>query len=346
MTASRHDGEYGACAVPDSPIAFHKPDRSSGLPSDPARLPAGRGHKGNPTPCPSPPQAHRVRTETAGVVIENGGKRWSVYHSRMLRKGWSRNNGHSCPLNFWKPGLAFRAMFCRRLLHFVSAIVMAFLVFFLEMGCVASPPPDAEGILREARLTPTLRPAILEARIRDEESTTPVTMELKEGVIRYRFPGQDRELQLKLGDVKTTLSERVGGLHHAVSGAQLHDPVGGTGLSYQDLSLGFLYWPSPEFRGEEIVKTRPCWKLDLQSPPGEEIYGVARVWIDKESGALLRIEGYDKQGRLLRRFEIVSAQKTHGIWMLRQMRIEGFEPGKSVAVSRHYLEVSGLKPLP
>ena len=68
---------------------------------------------------------------------------------------------------------------------------------------------------------------------------------------------------------------------------------------------------------------------------------MARVWIDKQSGALLRIEGYDKQGRLLRRFEIVSAQKTNGVWMLKQMRIEGFEPGKDRAVSRHYLEVTG-----
>jgi hypothetical protein len=200
---------------------------------------------------------------------------------------------------------------------------------------------DAESILREARLTPTLRPAVLEATIRDEDARTPIRIGLKDGVISYLFQGQDRELLLRLGGESTILSERIGRRTVPVTGSRLHDPVGGTGLSYQDLSLGFLYWPRPELKGEEAVRTRPCWKIDLQAPAGETIYGVARVWIDKQSGALLRIEGYDKQGRLLRRFEIVSAQKANGVWMLKQMRIEGFEPGKERAVSRHYLEVTG-----
>ena len=196
---------------------------------------------------------------------------------------------------------------------------------------------DAETILREARLTPTLRPAVLEATIRDEDARTPIRIGLKDGVISYLFQGQDRELLLKLGGESTVLSERIGGRTVPVTGAKLHDPVGGTGLSYQDLSLGFLYWPRPELKGEESVRTRPCWKIDLQAPAGEEIYGVARVWIDKQSGALLR---------MLRRFEIVSAQKTNGVWMLKQMRFEGFEPGKDRAVSRHYLEVSGAASSP
>ena len=90
-----------------------------------------------------------------------------------------------------------------------------------------------------------------------------------------------------------------------------------------------------------MVRTRNAWKIDLQAPAGESLYGVARVWIDKESGAILRIEGYDKQGLLLRRFEIISAQKIDGLWMLKQMRIESFTPGNPSPVSRRYLEVLG-----
>jgi hypothetical protein len=249
-------------------------------------------------------------------------------------------------LNFPKPGLAFGAVTSRRFMHFLSTIVFAFLATFIQAPGLASPTPDAEGILREARLTPTLHPALLEARIRDEESTTPVTIELKDGMIRYCFPGQGRELQLKLGDEKTALSERVGDRIHVISGAQLHDPVGGTGLSYQDLSLGFLYWPRPELKGEDTVGIRRCWKIDLQAPANEAVYGVTRVWIDKEFGGILKIEAYDKTGLLLRRFQLISPQKIDGLWILKQMRIEGFEPGKSGAVSRHYLEVSGLKTHP
>jgi hypothetical protein len=137
------------------------------------------------------------------------------------------------------------------------------------------------------------------------------------------------------------LLEKKNGVTQRVSGSRLHDGIRDTGVNYQDLSLGFLYWPRPTLQGEETIRTRPSWKIDLQAPAGEEIYGVARVWIDKDSGAILRIEGYDKKGFLLRRFEIVSAQKLDGLWMLKQMRIESFAPGNPNPLTRRYLEVIG-----
>jgi negative regulator of sigma E activity len=69
---------------------------------------------------------------------------------------------------------------------------------------------------------------------------------------------------------------------------------------------------------------------------------VVRVWLDQASGALLRIEGFDWQGRLLRRFEVVSGQRIDGQWMLKQMRIERFSPESSTrAIGRSYLEILG-----
>jgi hypothetical protein len=199
----------------------------------------------------------------------------------------------------------------------------------------------AQEILEEARMNPTSHQASLRARIRGEGSVTPMKIRLGEGLIRYEFSEPEQTILLSLGADQTQISERTGGVTRPLPSARLHDPVRGTGVTYEDLSLGFLYWPRPVVQGEEVVKTRPAWKIDLQAPAGEPLYGVARVWIDKESGAILRIEGYDKKGLLLRRFEIISAQKIDGLWMLKQMRIESFEPGNPDPVSRRYLEVLG-----
>ena len=212
---------------------------------------------------------------------------------------------------------------------------------FLLSGNAILRAQNAEEILQAARLTPTLKPAILNARIRSEEKTSPVRLILKDRVISYEFSDPSQVILLKLNPENTKLLEKKDGKTLPIAPSHLHDQVRDTGVSYQDLSLGFLYWPRPVLRGEETVKTRPCWKIDLQAPSDEPIYGVARVWIDKESGAILRIEGYDKKGLLLRRFEIVSAQKLYGLWMLRQMRIESFTPGNSSPTSRCYLEVLG-----
>ena len=202
---------------------------------------------------------------------------------------------------------------------------------------------SAKEILESARLSPTARPASLCAQIRGEEKTTPLCISLKDHVISYEFSDPAQTIQLKLDPNRTQLIEKKSGEITPITGANLHDQIRDTGITYQDLSLGFLYWPRPILQGEEVVKTRPAWKIDLQAPSGEPLYGVARVWIDKESGAILRIEGYDKKGLLLRRFEIVSAQKIDGLWMLKQMRIESFDPGKSYPTSRRYLEVLGKK---
>ena len=200
---------------------------------------------------------------------------------------------------------------------------------------------SAESILQAARLSPTARPSSLRAQIRGEGQPTPLRISLKDRVISYLFSNPSQTLLLKLDPKKTQLLEKKGSTITPVTGAHLHDQVRDTGVTYQDLSLGFLYWPRPVLQGEETVKTRPTWKIDLQAPSDESVYGVARVWIDKESGAILRIEGYDKKGLLLRRFEIISAQKIDGLWMLKQMRIESFEPGNPDPTSRRYLEVLG-----
>jgi len=206
---------------------------------------------------------------------------------------------------------------------------------------VSLPGQDAESILEAARMNPTAHPAVLRAQIRGERITTPLTIRLQDRVVRYDFLNPEQTLFLTLDSGETHLSERLNGITKPISSSHLHDPIRNTGVTYEDLSLGFLYWPHPVIQGEQIIRTRPAWKIDLQAPVGEPLYRVARLWIDKENGAILRIEGFDKKGLLLRRFEVVSAQKIDNLWMLKQMRIESFKPGNPDPISRNYLEILG-----
>jgi len=217
-------------------------------------------------------------------------------------------------------------------------------IILLLLLLTTSRAQDARDILRAARMSPTARPASLQAQIRGDDKPTPLRISLKDGVISYEFTAPEQAILLKLQPGSTKLMEKKNGSIRTLSGRELHQEIRDTGVTYQDLSLGFIYWPLPIIQGEETVKTRPCWKIDLQAPSDEEVYGVARVWIDKNSGAILRIEGYDKKGLLLRRFEIVSAQKIDDLWMLKQMRIESFNPGNPTPLTRRYLEVLGKNP--
>ena len=97
----------------------------------------------------------------------------------------------------------------------------------------------------------------------------------------------------------------------------------------------------PKVLGEDTIRSRKAWKIELQAWGTSSQYGVARLWIDQESGALLRIEGYNREGKLLRRFEVISAQKIDGQWMLKQMRVETLDPESNKILNRTYLEVLG-----
>jgi hypothetical protein len=227
--------------------------------------------------------------------------------------------------------MIFRSERFRKLLAFA-------IVFSLTTICRAE--PDAEAILRAARVNPLGQSISLQAQLRTASSKTPFEIVVDDAV-RYRFANPDQELILDLRENSSALSERLGGRTAPVKTVRFDDSVRGTGITYEDLSLSFLYWKDPKILGEETIRSRKAWKMELQGARASSQYGAARLWIDQESGALLRIEGYNRDGKLLRRFEVISAQKIDGQWMLKQMRVETLDPETKKILNRTYLEVLG-----
>jgi len=206
-------------------------------------------------------------------------------------------------------------------------------------GLVAAPDPDPEELLRVARAASTSNDAEVQGRLRAGEAVTPFSLRVGSGKLRFTFANPDRVLEVRLGDESSGVYDARG---REVQKGMMESVAEGSGVTVEDLSLGFLYWPDARLLGRETVKTRPSWNIELRPGKRGSEFAIVRVWLDEESGALLRIEGFDWQGHLSRRFEVVSGQRIDGKWMLKQMRIEKFEPGNSArAVSRSYLEILG-----
>lgn len=53
----------------------------------------------------------------------------------------------------------------------------------------------------------------------------------------------------------------------------------------------------------------------------------------------MRMEGYDSNGKLAKRFEVVSTQKIDNRWFLKQMRVDEMQPDTNKVQSRTYLEI-------
>ncbi|MEY2526822.1 MAG: hypothetical protein QOE73_1593 [Verrucomicrobiota bacterium] len=218
------------------------------------------------------------------------------------------------------------------------ALTLALALGF-QVSLPAEPAPSANEILASVRMRQAQQQIDLQGQLRENEIVVPFKLIQKGPIVRYIFSNPDEALQLQLGEKDSRLDEISGSGVEKVSPAQFDRNVRGTSVTYEDLALKFLYWPNASVIGEENIRTRNCWKLQLRPPSRDSQYGTVWLWIDKGSGALMRMEGYNAKGQLAKRFEVVSAQKIDNRWFLKQMRIEELQPGTKKVQSRTYLEI-------
>ena len=199
--------------------------------------------------------------------------------------------------------------------------------------------PDPQELLKVARMASTQQEAFLRGRLRSGPQSAPFTLRVDFGKLRFAFENPERVYEVRLEEDSSAVYDAKG--RSLRRGMQ--EPVAdGAPVTVEDLSLGFLYWPDARLLGEESVRGRGAWKIELRPGRRGSEFAVVRVWLDRASGALLRIEGFDWEGKLLRRFEVVSGQRIDGRWMLKQMRIEKFAPDNATRpVDRSYLEILG-----
>lgn len=212
---------------------------------------------------------------------------------------------------------------------------------------LAAEPPalTANDILHAVRDGQASRHEALDGQLRNDEDgkVFPFRLVADGPQVRYEFGGTPATtVQVRYNEENSELQESSGGSTEKLNPANFDKKILGTDLAYEDLALRFVYWSKATMTGDDTIKLRKAWKLRLDAPNHRTQYSSVNLWVDKESGALLRAEAYDWQGKQIKRFEVVSGQKLDGKWYLKQMRIESLDPGTDHARSRTYLEIKGL----
>lgn len=227
--------------------------------------------------------------------------------------------------------------------------LLLLLVVFLSPGIgLAADYPDAAELLRAMRRAQSSQKADLKGSLTAkpaDASIRPVEASFRfraEGpVVRYEFSDPDPvTLRISLGADDSELMQSGSSSGGKFTPAQFARRVMGTDLTYEDIALKFIYWRNARVEGEDRMKTRPVWRIRLIAPPGgRSSYGEVVAWVDKDSGALMKAEGYDPAGKLIKRFEVVSAQVIQRAWFLRSMRVETLDPATGRALSRTSMDI-------
>jgi hypothetical protein len=206
-------------------------------------------------------------------------------------------------------------------------------------SAMAAPVPSAKEILESVRLRQVQQELNLQGEIREGATIVPFRLTQTGPVIRYTFSNPDEALQLRLGENDSRLEEVTEEGVEKVAPAQFDRKVRGTGITYEDLALRFLYWQTGRVTGENEIRTVNCWKLEMKAPSRQSQYSNVWLWVGKGNGALMKMEAYDWNAKLLKRFEVVSGQKIEGRWFLKEMRIEELDPATGKVKTRTYLDI-------
>jgi len=216
--------------------------------------------------------------------------------------------------------------------------VLAAVCLLLAAAAAGRADPDAQTILKNARMAQTGQQRTLKGHLRVQSTgqIIPFTLVLAGDTIRYQF--KDDTIILRLGANGSQLMEAAHGDLHKVSPARYDAPVEGTDITYEDISLKFLYWPKASIDGSETVGVLNCWKLHLEPGGQPSAYAAVELWVSKRTGNFLEGKGYDSAGKLVKRFKAISPQPDpQGGWMLKEMRIETLGKGEGESIT--YLEI-------
>ena len=209
----------------------------------------------------------------------------------------------------------------------------------------AQDAPDAKAILKTVRVAQSAQNRTVTGKLRTGGKAIPFTLKMDGDTVRWDFTDPPQTLLLRLGANDSRLEEIGKSGSTKITGAKFDDKVRDSDVSYEDLSMRFLYWPTAEVEGEQIMVLTKCWIVRVEPPAkNDSQYGKVKLWISKADGALMQAEAFDHSGRFARRFKVLSGQKTgDGLWMLKQMRIEAASASGRADMTPTYLEIDKPK---
>ncbi|MFT5904547.1 MAG: hypothetical protein ACI9E1_000131 [Cryomorphaceae bacterium] len=196
----------------------------------------------------------------------------------------------------------------------------------------------AEKVLRGARFAATLQNQDLRGHMKKDGSKTPVTLFLRGENIQFQYKvgKTDKRFHMRLLPNQFDLLEIVGGKTRKFNDLKLAEKINKTDLSFEDLSMRFLYWQKSSIEGEEKISGQKCHRVRLENPDKTGDYRYVYVWVHQKYGSLMRVVGYDAAGGPLKRFQVTDLMKVGKEYTLKRMRVDSLHDNKVTGTT--YLE--------
>ncbi len=229
--------------------------------------------------------------------------------------------------------------------------ILYLLVLWLSVGVNYAEPGDADALLKEMRTALTSQGnRDVVGNIRKGAKRVPFSLSARGDTIAFQYkPGEEwKRFDVHIGTKEVRLMLVDNGKAVVMAPSNYSQNIAGTDVTYEDLSLRFLYWKGGDILPESAdsrIKGRDCHIVQVANPsPGVGQFATVRMWIDKENGTVWQIDGYGPDGKLKKRFSITSVQRlSDGTWFFKQMKMEIRNPQNDRrTIALDYLEMDDI----
>ncbi len=209
--------------------------------------------------------------------------------------------------------------------------IMVFMVGMVTLlgGAGLRAEPGGAEILQRARELVQAQELVMTGQIRTGGKTVPFRLEQGGGVTRYIFTEPQEVVTVESGGDEV----KIGGVKDV--GARVRDSL----LTYEDLTLHFLFWKDVQDRGVEKIRGLPCWKIRVATSDRSSASAVVLLWVNRQSGALIRAQTFDWEGRFEKQFDVIATQSVGGRYFLKQMKVQLQKKGAPNEETLSYLEM-------
>ena len=198
----------------------------------------------------------------------------------------------------------------------------------------------AEKVLAKARWATSAQTQDLTGQLRKGAKKYPIQLFLRKNNVQFvYFVGKtENKFHLRMKEGNADLWSVKNGKWNKFDNKKLAQKIQDTDLTFQDLSLSFLYWKQSKVIKQELLKGQKCDVVRLDNPGGKGNYQIVYAWVHQRYGAIMKIAGYNKEGKLVKQFATESLMKIGKEYTLKKMSVKTYDPKTSKETGRTYLD--------
>jgi hypothetical protein len=171
----------------------------------------------------------------------------------------------------------------------------------------------------------------------------PIILRTRGHELQYEFTDQALQIHVDISDSGAIVEKRSGASSPwvVVSGADLLHRILDTDITYDDLALDFINWPTINPLGTDSIKTLPAYAYEaIPGPQNSSSYSKVQFWVSTQYWAFLRIDGLNSADQLVKRVEVQSVMTMGEYTCFKEMKVATMEPGKDdISTSVTYIDL-------